>query len=1012
MGDIMRAIPFDKLLNWVAEEYNSKKTIFGIPESKFYKNSTGDFVTLFGERLDMPVGPAAGPNTQLAQNIIAAYLAGSRFFELKTVQIMDTLEIEKPCIDANDECYNTEWSSEYTVEGAYEEYLKAWFVLHILEKEFGLANERSFVFNMSVGYDLKGIKTPKIDGFIEGLKDATKSPVFTEFKDLLKANKQLFKHIDDAYIDSITPKVCTAITLSTMHGCPPVEIEAICSYLLSEKKIHTLVKMNPTLLGYKFVREALDTLGFDYIGLKEESFTHDLQYPDGLAMLKRLKMLAKKEGKEFGVKLSNTLPCINEKGMLPGDEMYMSGRALYPLTINLAKMIASEFDGDLVISFSGGADATNIEELYMTGIQPITLATTILKPGGYQRLAQIATILDKILTKAPKKIDLARLEKLAVESFANKNHLKERRQNASRKISQSLPLMNCYIAPCMSGCPIGQDIPEYVRLVGEGRNKEALQVIIEKNPLPFMTGTICDHQCMSKCTRIDYDESVCIRMLKKVAADNAFNEVIAELKPKSRIANSAKIAVLGAGPAGLATAYFIAKEGLDVTVFDKKARAGGTVEYIIPEFRIPNENILNDVELVKNMGAKFELGVDSNFNIEQLKEQGYKYIVLAIGAGKSSDHGIGGDVHKVKSAISFLGKFKENASDVSLGKNVAIIGGGNTAMDAARAAKRVAGVENVYIVYRRTKAFMPADPEELALAIADGVIFKELLAPKDFTNGKLNCQKMELGAPDASGRRSPKAIADAFEEIQLDTVISAIGEKVEADVLTANGVKVNAKGNVEVNESLETNLTNVYVGGDAVSGPSTVVEAIADATKVAKSILAKEEKCLCTDPSKDIIFDAYKVKSEITAKKGVLADSFTDSKEAERCLECNIACNICVEVCPNRANVVVMFNGKSQVLHVDAMCNECGNCASFCPYDEKGEPYKYKFTLFGTEAEFNGSNNAGFVLIDNQTLNFKVRTADQVVTANFTEAGTCQDIEQELAEFIWTVFKDNSFLIY
>ncbi|MEI7884958.1 MAG: putative selenate reductase subunit YgfK, partial [Clostridia bacterium] len=908
--------------------------------------------------------------------------------------------------------YNTEWSSEYTVQGAYEEYLKAWFVLHILEREFDFAKERSFVFNMSVGYNLQGIKTPKIDGFIEGLKDATRSAVFAEYKEQLKADKHLFKNIDDTYIDSITPNVCTAITLSTMHGCPPVEIEAICSYLLSEKKINTLVKMNPTLLGYKFVREALDKMGFDYIGLKEDSFTHDLQYPDGVAMLKRLKVLAKKEGKEFGVKLSNTLPCINGRGVLPGDEMYMSGRALYPLTINLAKMIASEFNGDLIISFSGGADATNIAELYMTGIQPITLATTILKPGGYQRLEQIAKVLDKILAKAPKKIDLARLEKMAVEAFANKNHIKERRPAASRKISKSLPLTNCYIAPCMSGCPIGQDIPEYVRLVGEGRHKEALQVIIQKNPLPFMTGTICDHQCMSKCTRIDYDESVCIRMLKKVAADNAFDEVIAELKPKQRTENSAKVAVLGAGPAGLAAAYFLAKEGLDVTIFDKKARAGGTVEYIIPEFRIPNENILNDVELVKNMGAKFELGIDANFSIEDLKSKGFKYIMLAIGAGKSSDHGIGGEQHKVKSAIHFLGKFKENASDVSLGKNVAIIGGGNTAMDAARAAKRVAGVENVYIVYRRTKAFMPADPEELALAIADGVIFMELLAPIDFAKGKLNCQKMELGAPDASGRRSPIAIANVFEQIMLDTVISAIGEKVEADILTANGVNVNAKGNVEVNENLETNLVNVYVGGDAVSGPSTVVEAIADATKVAKSILAKEEKCLCTDPASGIIFDAYRVKTEITAKKGVLVDSFNDGKEAGRCLECNIACNNCVEVCPNRANVVVMVSGKSQVLHVDAMCNECGNCASFCPYTEKGEPYKYKFTLFGTEDEFNGSKNSGFVLLDEKKLNFKLRKADQVETITFTAAGICKTIDKELSEFIWTVYKENSYLIY
>ncbi|MCK4339566.1 MAG: putative selenate reductase subunit YgfK, partial [Candidatus Cloacimonetes bacterium] len=223
----MRPIPFNKLIHWIFEEYKQHKSIFGIPEEKFFRKKNKNNIKIFGENCEIPIGPAAGPHTQLSQNIIASYITGARFFELKTIQKLDELHIEKPCIDAQDEGYNTEWSTELTVSQAYNEYVKAWFILHLLQKSFHLSlfDERAFIFNMSVGYDLEGIRTSKVDNFIEGLKNASNNVFFNECKDILKdqIKDQKLTEIDEIFIDSISPNISNSITLSTMHGCPPEE---------------------------------------------------------------------------------------------------------------------------------------------------------------------------------------------------------------------------------------------------------------------------------------------------------------------------------------------------------------------------------------------------------------------------------------------------------------------------------------------------------------------------------------------------------------------------------------------------------------------------------------------------------------------------------------------------------------------------------------------------------------------------------------------------------------------
>jgi len=1042
MSIIMQPISFKKLIRWVFEEYKINKSVFGIPESNFFRKTGKSYLRLFGETCEAPIGPAAGPHTQLAQNIIAAYLCGGRFFELKTVQKLDELEIEKPCIEALDEGYNTEWSTELKVSQAYDEYLKAWMILNLLPKFFNLSNseKRGFIFNMSVGYDLAGIQTQKIDGFIEGLRDASKFKFFNEYKSTLKEEIKNFDHVQKSFseselrncVEDISPHVSNSITLSTMHGCPPDEIEAICKYLVQEKHLHTFIKLNPTLLGYEYVRDILDKMGFGYVQLKEESFTHDLQYDDAVKMIERLKKFARDYNREFGIKLSNTLPVKNQKGILPGEEMYMSGRSLFPLTINLASRLASEFDGDIHISYSGGASFFNISKIYETGVQPITMVTDLLKPGGYLRLKQLAEKLEPQLNEHNTgNINVPELQQLAQGALNEIHYFKRKKVYEDHKIDKALPFIDCAIAPCVENCPIKQDVPEYIRLINEGKFEDAFKLIIFRNPLPHITGYICDHKCMLKCTRWHYDDPLLIRDLKRVAAENGYLSFVKKFH-ENTIATGIKVAVIGAGPSGLSAGYFLAKAGFDVTIFDKNDKSGGTVRYIIPNFRIPHQAIENDIHLIKEMGVKFELGIDKNFSIRNFKEEGYKYIYLAIGAGKSNTHKIGGNSDNIYEAIEFLSQFNKDIIDFNLGRKVAVIGGGNSAMDSARAAIRVKGVEKVYIIYRRIEEFMPADREEFDNALADGVVFRELLSPVEFfQNTFLKCQKMRLGEIDPSGRRRPVPIENEFEEIQVDSVISAIGERVDSDILLKNGVLLESDRKIKVIPGTnETSIRNVFIGGDALRGPSTVIESIADGSNIANVIISRENICLERNLSLLDQECGEKIITRVTMKKGVIQPvekqilkSSEIEQEANRCLECNLICNRCVEVCPNRANVAVKikhdsFKNVYQIIHIDGMCNECGNCETFCPYN--GKPYRDKLTLFWSKEDFDNSKNNGFILeSDSGEPEFRLRLSSKIYSVRYDENGKVlseiksEDLDEllKVANIIWVVYKDYGYIL-
>ncbi|MEM1484213.1 putative selenate reductase subunit YgfK [Oscillospiraceae bacterium PP1C4] len=998
MSDRMRPIPFGKLMHWILEENKTCGSIFGI--ANMYHHAPDDKkLPLFTEHLEAPFGPAAGPHTQLAQNIIAAYVAGSRFFELKTVQTLDgeDLPVAKPCINAADECYNVEWSTELRVPEALEEYIKAWFALKLLSRELKLGSDTGFIFNMSVGYDLEGIKSPKIDAFIEGLKNAQTTAIWSECKEYALANLDQFAHIDADFINSITPHVCTSITLSTLHGCPPQEIERIATYLIQEKHLNTYIKCNPTLLGYEFARSTMDALGFDYLVFDDHHFKADLQFSDAVPMIQRLLALAQEKSLSFGVKLTNTFPVGIGANELPGEEMYMSGRSLFPLTISLAKRLSKEFDGKLRISYSGGADVYNIEKLFAAGIWPITLATTLLKPGGYERLNQMAQALGNCGDQPFSGVNVAAVSDYADDCMDDPYYRKPIKPLPSRKLKAHVPLIDCFTAPCRGGCPIEQDIPAYLRLTGEGKYLEALQVITERNPLPFITGTICPHHCADKCTRNFYEDSIHIRAVKLIAAKEGFPALLSSLEKPEKTAK-AKVAIVGGGPAGLSAAYFLAKAGASVTVFEKRNQLGGIVRHVIPTFRIPTTAIENDITLVKSMGVQFELGVEIN-SVEELKAKGFSHMIFANGAWKE------GDLHleygEPMNVLAFLEQFKHSPDSLELGESVVIIGGGNTAMDAARAAKRAPGVKHVRLVYRRTKRYMPADEEELALAIDDGVEFCELLAPVGVKDGVLVCHEMKLGAPDASGRRSP-VDTGKLVEIPANTVIAAVGEKIDAELYAANGIELDERGRVKADaKTLETSVEGVYVAGDAYRGPATVVEAIADATRAAKAIVQ-----LTTDRYTEV--NVNKDYGHALEKKGKLCIGCTSGSESKRCLECATVCECCVDVCPNRANLAIAVPGKTmrQIVHMDGMCNECGNCETFCPYSSA--PYKDKFTMFWSEADFEDSKNEGFLLLDAEKQLYRVRLDGQV--AEYAVKDKNCGLPVDICNLISAVYKEHFYL--
>lgn len=998
-----RFTPLDAatLLRWMQHDLPNKQ-LFGIDRELFFMPKPDDPFRMerYGKVLETPLGVAAGPHTQLAQNILSAWLCGARYIELKTVQVLDELNVAKPCIDMADEGYNCEWSQELKLDQSFEEYLKAFVLLYVLRDMLNLPVEAEpgkgpgFIFNMSAGYNLEGIKSPALQRFLDRMENAEE-----DVKRIKAGLAPLYPAIEKMPIPA---RLSDNLTVSTMHGCPPDEVESIGRYFITERKYNTAIKLNPTLLGPERLRGILNTqLGYD-VCVPDEAFGHDLKYNDGVAIIRNLAAAAETAGVAFGLKLTNTLETANEKQNLPRSEgmVYMSGRSLHPISINLAERLQQEFDGKLDIAFSAGVDTFNVADTLACGLRPITMSSDILKPGGYGRLHQYLDTLRAEMHKAGAHT-IAEWEKsrspiAGNPGFANlvsyaaavlgkhSRYHKERFPYVSVKTERPLPRFDCAAAPCMSGCPAEQDIPRYLDAVARGDFELAWRVITATNPFPNVQGMACNHQCQSRCTRINYDKPLMIREVKRFVAKK-----MAEAASGVPAAQTGKrAAVIGAGPAGLSCARFLAAQGVEVHLYEEKPVLGGMAGDAIPAFRLTGDSLRRDIDAILKLGVRLHKDTPVDAALFDTLAEENDAVYIAVGAQESLPLGIPGeDAAGVLDQLSFLSAVRR-CEPTGIGSHAVVIGAGNSAMDCARAARRLVGENgSVTIAYRRTRKEMPADIEEIEAALDEGVRIVELCAPEEVLadGGRvsgLRCRRMRL-VPDPDGGRPRPVPTDETFTLGADTLIVSIGQRVKAGFLP-DAMTLKADPHTS-----QTSLPNVFAGGDAVRGAATLINAVADGRHAAETILARlglSAQAATATPSDERRpdLDGLRIRQATRVMGPALPERSPEDRldfdpairtlteeeamdESRRCLQCDLVCNVCTTVCPNRANVALLslpmphpvqvavrdgdgvrvetlsnrrLEQSYQIVNIADACNECGNCATFCP--SAGAPYRDK----------------------------------------------------------------------
>jgi putative selenate reductase len=1030
MSDRFHPLPLDLLTAWIADELEDKGSVFGIPEPLFFTPNDRDpfRTTVYGHPLETPLGVAAGPHSQLAQNIVVAWLCGARFIELKTVQTLDRIEVSKPCIDMQDEGYNVEWSQELRVEESFNEYLKAWVLIHALHRHLGFSGVHpGIIFNLSVGYDLDGIHQPNMQWFLDKVADAG-----TDLDDALDVVARRFPEVLDG---GVPVGLSDNVTLSTMHGCPPEEIGAICQYLLEDRGLHTSVKLNPTLLGPDRLRPILnDRLGFSEILVSDDAFEHDLGYADALSLLHELATAAARRELDFGVKLTNTLAVGNHRRVFDPSQgtMYLSGRPLHALTVQLASRLAEDVHEPLVMSFSGGADSHNMAALVGCGMKTVTVCSDLLRPGGYLRfgqyLDQLEEEMDAVDASSIEEFILAGADDpdLPVEEAARSNlrdyaeavvsepaYHKETFDRRHTKTSRRLGLFDCVVAPCTDGCDVNQKVPEYMRRVAAGDIDAAAEITRLDNPLASILGRACHHPCEPVCLRTHIDHPLAIREIKRYITEHEPPPV----ENDTPVPSAQKVAVIGGGPCGLGAATFLARADIAVTIFESRPTSGGMVSATIPDYRAATRAVNRDIDHLRSLGVEFRHNqeVGGNISLETLREEGYSSIVVAIGARRGLRLGVEGeDGQGVLDGLDFLRSARSGEAPV-LGGTIGVVGGGDVAMDCSRTACRL-GDGEVTVFYRRTRAEMPAQKEELLDLLEEGGRLEELVAPKRIisTEGRLSAVEMSvmrLGEPDESGRRRPEPVPGAERTIELDTLIVAIGQRPDLSLFGEEEVRLTSSGYLDVDPlTLETSIPGVYAGGDIIGdGPSNIVKACADGRTIAEAIIAGSEigstkEGAPTDWTEFDYADLLRRRSRVEPRVAIphlppdQRRGFAEvvitlpqqdaEREASRCLDCDLMCSTCDSVCPNRAILTYQAQPQEipipqfqvqgqrvvrlpdtpfgtdqgpQVAVLSDACNECGNCVTFCP--TSGKPWRDKPRLHIDRVEFEAEHDNAFMFL-------------------------------------------------
>jgi putative selenate reductase len=482
-------VPFDVLASRLFGELAARQSAFGLAAKRFFAGSERDLsVAVHGRRAATPFGPAAGPHTQLAQNIVSSWLAGGRVIELKTVQVKDALVVPRPCIDMQTVGFNVEWSQELKLEQSLDEYVKASMLIDMLTASGHAKAFDDTIFDMSVGYDLAGIRSDRVRAFMAAMMNA--NAVVTRLREQLP---RAFGRLRDL---PFATRISDTVTLSTFHGCPPDEIEAIAAFLMREVGLHVTVKLNPTLLGREEVDEVLHArLGYDDIRVPDAAFAKDVGWDQMAAFIDRLGRLAESLGRSFGVKFSNTLIVDNHKTFFPASqkEMYLSGPPLHVVAMLLVRRFRRAFGDRFPISFSGGIDAGNFADAVALGLKPITVCSDMLKSGANAGYARGSRYLGE-LVKRMDAVGAASVDEFVVKAYGHGGDVSAARlantevyverllaeprygaaQNAKlpKKVGSRLALFDCLTCDkCIPVCPNGASLtlPISPREIAVGR---------------------------------------------------------------------------------------------------------------------------------------------------------------------------------------------------------------------------------------------------------------------------------------------------------------------------------------------------------------------------------------------------------------------------------------------------------------------------------------------------------------------------------------------------------------
>ncbi|MBC8106416.1 MAG: glutamate synthase [Anaerolineae bacterium] len=417
---------FADLINRLYLEPKVDAALFGLPRKKWFvpdPNGPDLSVRFHGQRAGNASGPAAGPHTQMAQNILLSYLGGGRIMELKTVQVNDRLEIGRPCIDVTNIGYNIEWSQELLVEQSLREYVAAMMLIEIFRRDETLSGNAlsgkpgEYIFDLSVGYDLAGIRSEKVQTFLDGMRDA--SSIIDELRAQIPSQYKFARDLD------FPKQLSSTVTLSTFHGCPAGEIERICEFLIAERNLHVIVKMNPPMLGKARLENLLhEQLGYRELTVNPSAYESGLQYDEAIDLVARLKSFAATHGKNFGCKFSNTLEVLNHRDFFKPDNkvQYLSGQPLHVITMTLTDIFRQDIGPSVPISFSAGVDRQNFAQSVACGFVPVTICTDLLRPGGYGRLPGYMST----LAAEMKKVGASTVEDFILDAFGQREAARQR----------------------------------------------------------------------------------------------------------------------------------------------------------------------------------------------------------------------------------------------------------------------------------------------------------------------------------------------------------------------------------------------------------------------------------------------------------------------------------------------------------------------------------------------------------------------------------------------------------